>query len=96
MQHGVFTYYLLQAATKGYHVLGLFSDRLLSGRCITILAPSFRRYTRPRAVCGMSATRGEAMKRIEGFAAAIRLQGRPLAEVLRLYKVRKAAITARM
>ena len=36
------------------------------------------------------------MKRIEGFAAAIRLQGRPLAEVLRLYKVRKAAITARM
>ena len=39
------------------------------------------------------------MKRVEGdgdFASAIRLQGRPLAEVLRLYKVRKAAITARI
>lgn len=30
------------------------------------------------------------------FASAIRLQGRPLAEVLRLYRVRKAAITARI
>ena len=30
------------------------------------------------------------------FAAAIQLQGRPLAEVLRLYRARKAAITARI
>lgn len=30
------------------------------------------------------------------FAAAIRLQGRPLAEVLRLYRTRKAPITARI
>lgn len=30
------------------------------------------------------------------FADAIRLQGRPLAEVLRLYRIRKAAITARI
>ena len=30
------------------------------------------------------------------FAAAIRLQGRPITEVLRLYRARKAAITARI
>jgi uncharacterized protein (DUF4415 family) len=32
----------------------------------------------------------------EDFASAIRLQGKPLSEVLHLYKVRKAAITARI
>jgi hypothetical protein len=65
MQHGVFTYYLLQAATKGYHVLGLFSDRLLSGRCITNSCPIFQ--------AGYETSRGEAMKRIEGFTARIDL-----------------------